>query len=103
MCKSEPLDGVEQRVGILGGESVRRADLVGGREPGEGDVDDVGEGVGRTQDVADGGMQIWTVDSSLLKTMSAKRCCTLPTPGPPCRLGYGVWKGLILGGAGAAV
>jgi hypothetical protein len=50
--------GVERRIGILDGESVRHADLVGGREPGEDDVGDVGYGVGRTRGVADGGMQI---------------------------------------------
>jgi hypothetical protein len=58
VCRSEPLAAVERHVGILGGESVRRADLVGGREPSEDDVGDVGEGVGRMCGVADRGMQI---------------------------------------------
>jgi hypothetical protein len=103
MRRSKPLDGVERRVGILSGESIHHADLVGGSEPGEDDVGDVGEGVGRTRGVADGGMQIWTMDVSPMKTMLAKRRCPLPTPGSPCRLGHGVWKGLILEGAGAIV
>jgi len=50
----ELLARAERRVGVLGGEPVGGADLVGGGEAGEDDLGDGAERVGRPRGVADG-------------------------------------------------